>query len=410
MNTYGGGKPKNPLIQISPFVQLFFLIAVAAATVLGVFPEHYRFPMFVICISLFLWWYTNELIKPGMKAMVHPDKNLRSEKERRQIKLIRWFIPAGCIVILAFYYAPHDTEPTPSTSAIPPLVASTPTRNPTPVPTFTPNPTLSAMATNIATPDPSFKIQNRAVDGISQVFVPEGYFIAGDQYDDGIGYPDETPHLAYTDEFWIDQYLVTNKQFADCPEELCGEPDSFESHKREQYYGTATYANYPVIEVTWDQAVAYCDWRGGRLPTEAEWEKAAGWDPKTGDTLLYPWGDEPPNENLANFNGIDRDTTEVTNYPAGASPVGAYNMAGNVWQWVMDWYSDTYYSDNQDWVNPTGPLDGVKKVVRGGSWFTGSKQSSDIAWLRTANRGIRAPNEPGNEFGFRCVYGASQIP
>lgn len=276
---------------------------------------------------------------------------------------------------------------------------ATPVPSQTSVPTATANPTLIALFSQATTPNPKFIPQSRVIAGIEQVWVPEGHFVAGDI--SGFGYPDESPfHLVYTNGFWIDRNLVTNSEYASCPNSICTPPQKVISHVRPNgYYGIPTFENYPMIQVIWQQASDFCSWRNGRLPTEAEFEKAAGWDPITGLTFLYPWGDLAPTEELANFDGIDRDTTPIGSYPQGMSPVGAYDMAGNVWQWTSDWHSETYYSDNQEWNNPTGPADGKYKVIRGGSWF-----SKEIAWLRVSNRGKGIPDKVANEIGFRCVY------
>jgi len=269
---------------------------------------------------------------------------------------------------------------------------------PTTTITPTPNPTLIAMFAAVSTPNSSFMIQSRVDNGFEQIWIPGGSFVAGDT--SGIGYEDEKPfHLVYTDGFWIDRNLITNSQYASCPKSVCTEPSELDSHKRPNgYYGVPAYKDYPVIDVTWQQASDFCNWRGGRLPTEAEFEKAAGWNPKTGATFIYPWGNFSPTDQLANYDGVDRDTTQVGAYPRGMSLTGAYDMAGNVWEWVSDWYSETYYADNQEWKNPTGPSIGAEKVVKGGSWY-----SSNILWLRVSNRGRSVPDKVANEFGFRCV-------
>lgn len=267
------------------------------------------------------------------------------------------------------------------------------------MPTPTANPTFIAMLAEISTPNPKFTPQFRITDGREQIWVPEGSFVAGDI--SGIGFDDEKPlHIVYIDGFWMDRASVTNSEYASCPESICAAPQKLDSHVRPNgYYGVPAYGNYPVINITWQQASDYCTWRSGRLPTEAEFEKAAGWNPVTGLTLIYPWGDLAPTVQFANFDGIDRDTRPVGSYPKGVSPTGAYDMAGNVWEWVSDWYSETYYADNHEWHNPTGAPDGIYKVIRGGSWF-----SPDPRWLRVSNRGKSVPDKAANEIGFRCVY------
>jgi serine/threonine-protein kinase len=190
--------------------------------------------------------------------------------------------------------------------------------------------------------------------------------------------------------------LVTNAHFANCDNSICGEPSERGSHKRSEYFGNTAYNDYPVIEIEWWQAEAYCEWVGSRLPTEAEWEKAAGWDPQTGETSIYPWGNEVPNSTLANYNNVDIDTTPIDMYPAGQSHIGAYDMAGNVWQWVSDWYGP-YSLENR--INPTGAFQGTRRVIRGGSWSNDTLET----YLRVSNRGSNNPAHPNNETGFRCV-------
>lgn len=284
-------------------------------------------------------------------------------------------------------------SPTPTPTLVPSI---TPTPSPTITPT--PNATQQFLTTHTVTPNAVFAPTVRTVNGTDQVWVPAGQFMMGDGYDDGMGFDDEVLHPVLTDAFWIDRYLVTNHRFSECPVSICGKPAKFDSHKRpEGYYGVGAFDDYPVIEVTWEQTNAYCTWRDGRLPTEAEWEKAAGWDPVTGKSRLYPWGDESPNPQLASYNRVDLDTSPVDSYSDGVSPVGAYDMAGNVWQFTADWYAPYIFDIG---FNPTGPATGKYRVVRGGSWA-----DKDIVLLRVSNRGYQNPANAANQTGFRCVYG-----
>jgi formylglycine-generating enzyme required for sulfatase activity len=208
---------------------------------------------------------------------------------------------------------------------------------------------------------------------------------------------DEEPvHHVVLDAFSIDKTEVTNALYKACEDHsVCEPPQASNSNTQTSYYGNPEFDDYPVIYVTWDQAKKYCEWRGARLPTEAEWEKAArGTDGRT-----YPWG-EKIDESFANFNYSVSDTTAVGSYENGKSPYGVYDMAGNVWEWVADWYSDTYY-DRSPAENPSGPASGEIRVLRGGSWGLVGLSVS------TSYRYARDPADTSPDLGFRCAKDAN---
>jgi formylglycine-generating enzyme required for sulfatase activity len=226
------------------------------------------------------------------------------------------------------------------------------------------------------------------------VYVPAGEFQMGSED----GPSEEQPaHMVALDEFWIDQTEVTNAQYARCVEAgICEPPTNNASNTRSSYYDNPTYANYPVIWVSWEHAETYAKWAGGRLPAEAEWEYAA----RGSDGSMYPWGNQAPDCTLANFDACEGDTTPVKSHPGGASWVGAFDMAGNVLEWTADWYGP--YSASR-LENPNGPATGENRVVRGGAWDTNAEL-------------VRAPHRWGypyysdNSLGFRVVVVSPAAP
>jgi len=281
------------------------------------------------------------------------------------------------------------------------MASSTPTKRMIPTKTRTPIKTMKPTRTNTPTmiPMPTFGIKAtmlREKDGMEMVYVPAGEFAMGSN--DGYNY-EQPVHQVYLDEYWIDKYEVTNGQFEDCVAAgACSEPYSGESSTRSSYYENEEFTNYPVIWVNWYRAEAYCEWAGGRLPTAAEWEKAArGTDERT-----YPWGNEDPTCSLANYGSCVGDTSEVGSYPSGVSPYGSLDMAGNVWEWVADWYDEEYYS-NSPVENPTGPVNGDPangdlSVLRGGSWH------NNVFNVRSSFRYKFIPYFFSSKYGFRCAF------
>ena len=237
--------------------------------------------------------------------------------------------------------------------------------------------------------------------------VPAGRFLMGSP--DGEGYNDEHPqHTIYLDAYYIGRYPVTQAQYTRFAQET-GYRVPFEKADLLKPYNWDRklkippngMEEHPVVMVFWDDAVAYCKWAGLRLPTEAEWEKAASWDPITKSKRVYPWGDEwDPNRCNWRGEGNKWDTTQVGTYsPAGDSPYGCADMAGNVWEWVADWYDSDYYSLSPS-RNPPGSFSGEYKVIRGGSW------DYDSHLVRSTNRNNRRPDDMLIGRGFRCAAGS----
>jgi formylglycine-generating enzyme required for sulfatase activity len=221
----------------------------------------------------------------------------------------------------------------------------------------------------------------RPTDGMEMVCVPVGEFLMGNSYDDPYAADAELPeHTVLLDAYWIDRTEVTNAQYRMCVEAgACSEPANWEG-------GRFNNPEQPVVNVSWHDAQDYAVWLGGRLPTEAEWEKAASWDPEREEKRAYPWGQtfdapsEGPRLNYCDAKCEYEDrkdlsvddgysmTAPVGSYPAGASPYGALDMAGNVSEWVNDWYDREYYAASPE-RNPQGPGLGEQRVLRGGSFF-----------------------------------------
>ena len=246
-----------------------------------------------------------------------------------------------------------------------------------------------------STPGDSLTIATRTaeVDGMIQVYIPEGVFLMGSA-DDQPAEADERPqHSVYLDAFWIDLTEVTNAMYARCVSAGgCREPAQISSKTRLFYYSDSRFANYPVIYVSWQDANTYCQWAGRRLPTEAEWEKAA----RGADGRFFPWGDAPAESNRLNYNQHVGDTTPVGSYPTGASSYGVLDMAGNVAEWVADWYDASYYAVSTA-VNPLGPGSGQYRVLRGGSWFSPEQV------VRAVYRLWNLPDLGYDSSGFRCA-------
>ncbi len=227
------------------------------------------------------------------------------------------------------------------------------------------------------------------------VIIPAGDFLMGSfpgeiQYDSSIcpdficDFSDEIPqHTLYVDEYQIGKYEVTNRQFAQCANAgICnGAPDPGEGKDL-----------LPVVNVSWYDANTYCEWVGGRLPTEAEWEKAASWDVETQSKFVYPWGNNDPTSDLLNYNFNVGDTTPVGTYPEGENKL--FDMAGNVWEWTSTLYADYPYDAKDGREDMDSP---DVRVLRGSSW------NNNVNDVRSSSRIKVNPTDTNYDVGFRCA-------
>ena len=209
--------------------------------------------------------------------------------------------------------------------------------------------------------------------------------------------------LIYLKNYWIDLHEVSNEKYLEFVKATDHRPALDDSCKTDKcregnlWDGTSfpeRIRNQPVTQVSWHDAVAYCNWRGKRLPSEAEWEKAA----RGPSGNKYPWGNASPKKQATyqrKWRGVFT-LTDVNSYPNGVSLYGVYNMAGNVWEWVDDWYHMNYYRIGRR-KNPKGPAKGEFKMVRGGSWVNFPDT------LRSALRRWSRPDVRFNDTGFRCA-------
>ena len=252
-------------------------------------------------------------------------------------------------------------------------------------------------STSVATPDGSeAPIVVREHQGHTQVFVASGLFWMGLPPEEG--QTNEQPqHRVWVSDFWLDRHEVTNGQYRECVDAgACTPP--------QKWYKTD---RHPAVYVDWQMATDYCAFKGMRLPTEAEWEKAASWCPACLDPehkRPYPWGDDEPNCNRAvldeeEFGCGKQATWPVESKPAGLSAYGAHDLGGNVWEWTADWYDARAYVGRDNVANPTGPEAGETRVLRGGSWAT------KPPYLRGAGRlkYLPPPTFKDVGVGFRCV-------
>jgi len=274
-------------------------------------------------------------------------------------------------------------------------VPVTETKKPNPTPTKTHIPLLTSTPIVFNPhPDPSDYLDAHR---IPMHLVPAGDFTMGSDS----GEVEEQPvHIVYLDAFYIDKYEVTNILYKDCVDRgVCAAPKELSSFTHASYYGNSGYNNYPVIYVDWAMAKTYCEWRGALLPTEAQWEKVA----RGADARTYPWGEDIDCSKANYYDGNKDcvgDTTAVGSYESGKSPYSVYDMAGNVWEWVADWHSKTYYQNSPS-SNPPGSDFGTYREVRGGGW-----DSYSIV-IFSFGRAWDIPSNFNYHTGFRCAKDAA---
>jgi len=290
---------------------------------------------------------------------------------------------------------PNTKTPTPEQPSV--TVTEVPSQTPSPTVIDTATPTSSPTLTPTETPLPT---QWMDPFGVMMVLVPQGPFIMGTNERNPWDLVARPAHSVSLDMFYIDRYEVSNIQYAACVlESVCQAPALNSSRTRHSYYGNPEYEDYPVVYVSWYDARAFCSWRGGRLPGEDEWEKAARGD----DQRAYPWGTDQARCQQANFwptGACEGDTTAVDQQSSGASPYGAFNMSGNVAEWVGDWFQSYPGGD----PNATKEFGITNRVIRGGAYFDGRNGIQVIA-----RKGLN-PEAAHSYVGFRCVLDIEALP
>jgi formylglycine-generating enzyme required for sulfatase activity len=346
----------------------------------------------------------NREAKDRIEREVAVKKKVKREaRQRKQREFIssnsRWFGVGGIMLLFLIFggfglnylfknppVATVTASPTNTATPKPPTSTKVPFM-PTSLPSKTPSPT------------PTLGIDSTQVsekDGMISLYVPEGEFTMGDA---NIGV-----YQIYLSAFWIDQTEVTNEMYTKCVDVGKCDPPSKTDH-----FSNSSYANHPVVYVDWNMANAYCSWAGRRLPTEVEWEKAASWDDQTKTKFTFPWG-ESIDCSFANFVGLrtgvgwfDKqecigETTNVKSYSAGISPYGAYDMAGNVWEWVSSLYKPYPYDANDGREDMSSADD---RVLRGGAW--GGSWTYNDSQVRSSLRDRLNATYVSDDVGFRCA-------
>jgi formylglycine-generating enzyme required for sulfatase activity len=241
-------------------------------------------------------------------------------------------------------------------------------------------------------------------DGAPMALIKTGEFLMGTPLSNRDGGRDEYPQRQiFLDAFYLDVYEVTNGRYMEFITVTGHRVPEHPRDKKLTLWKESTvpdaFKDHPVVNVDWYDATAYCKWAGKRLPTEAEWERAA-----RGTTgRRFPWGDTEPTRAHANYLNQWRNgggLEPIGTHPRGASPEGVQDLQGNVWEWVADWY-DPHYYENGPTRNPQGPAEGVRKVIRGSGW------ESEAPVLRSAHRLSSPPTNRNHTLGFRCAMDAT---
>lgn len=325
-----------------------------------------------------------KILDPSSLNPSQPKESKQRDRKSIQSNL-RWLGIGGLILFvltcggfgLNYLIQNLPINPTPEITTTPAFTSVPVTFTPRLTETLIPTPTLGIGSTMISNKD-----------GMTLLFVPAGEFTMGSDLNS-----DEQPiHQVNLDDYWVDQTEVTNAMYSKCVADgVCKVSEDTSSSTQTSYYGNSEFDDFPVIYVDWNMANDYCSWAGRELPTEAQWEKAArGTDGRT-----YPWGEDISCDK-ANYQGsCVGDTTKVGSYLDGVSPYGIYDMAGNVWEWVSDWYDEKYYESSPS-SNPLGPDSGQYRVLRGGSW-----NNFDVI-VRSAIRYWDDPSLTNLIIGFRC--------
>ena len=205
--------------------------------------------------------------------------------------------------------------------------------------------------------------------------------------------PENPAHQVRLDSFFIDKHEVTNADFMKYTKST--------QARKPRFLDDPDFNNprQPVVGISWKEAQAYCKWKGGRLPTEAEWEKAS----RGKRSVIYPWGNEPPDSTKLNYDEKNRKTTPVGSYEAGKSDYGVYDLSGNAAEWVYDWHLAEFYLFSSK-ANPLGPEKGQYKVIRGGNW---RNNASDVD---LTYRNATVPSVRSSTVGFRCAQSTGATP